>query len=373
MKFTPEEKTQFVARYHNGESIGHICKETGVARSTLYHWVKMYLPVVSNAERSYTLKDLQTLTKKTEKLEKIVQILKSVPCTVSSPLKEKLNALELLQNAFDVCTLCEALEVSRGTFYNYILRNKRSDAWFEKCREEYKQLIQQVYDENNQIFGGAKIRAILCGQGHLTSTKYVIELMRELGLYSISPTAKKEYLKTNQPQKKNILQQEFKTDYPNQIWVSDITCFKLNTKYFYTCIILDLFSRMIVAYRISKKNSTQLVSATFRQAYDVRSPKDGLIFHSDRGVQYASYSFRRLLSEHGFIQSFSASGKPHDNAVAEAFFASMKSEELYRQRYSSEKAFRSGVDEYISFYNKRKPHFSLNYKSPEQFEAVAAK
>ncbi|MEG1875700.1 MAG: IS3 family transposase, partial [Angelakisella sp.] len=162
-------------------------------------------------------------------------------------------------------------------------------------------------------------------------------------------------------------------DYPNQIWVSDITCFKLNTKYFYTCIILDLFSRKIVAYRISKKNSTQLVSATFRQAYDVRSPKDGLIFHSDRGVQYASYSFRRLLSEHGVIQSFSASGKPHDNAVVEAFFASMKREELYRRSYSSEKAFRSGVDEYISFYNKRRPHFSLNYKSPEQFEAVAAK
>lgn len=202
MKFTPEEKTQFVARYHNGESIGHICKETGVARSTLYHWVKMYLPVVSNAERSYTLKDFQTLTKKTEKLEKIVQILKSVPCTVSSPLKEKLNALELWQNAFDVCTLCEALEVSHGTFYNYILRNKRSDAWFEKRREEYKQLIQQAYDENNQIFDATKISAILCGQGHLTSTKYVTELMRELGLHSISPTAKKKYLKTNHPRRK---------------------------------------------------------------------------------------------------------------------------------------------------------------------------
>lgn len=143
----------------------------------------------------------------------------------------------------------------------------------------------------------------------------------------------------------------------------------MGTKYFYTCVIIDLFSRMVVAYGISKKNSTQLVSATFRKAYTERTPKDGLVFHSDRGVQYASHSFQKLLSEHNVTQSFSASGKPHDNAVEEAFFASLKREAIYRHDYTSEKAFCNGVEKYIDFYNCRRPHFTLNYKTPAQFEA----
>lgn len=151
----------------------------------------MCLPVVSDAGHSYTLKECRALERKVAKLENIIKVLKSVPCTVSAPLKEKLDALETLQGAFDVYTLCEALEVARGTFYNHILRNKRNEAWYEKYRRECKLLIQQVYDENNQIFGAAKIRTLLCEQGFQTSVKYVAELMQEMGLNSVTTKSKK--------------------------------------------------------------------------------------------------------------------------------------------------------------------------------------
>nr|WP_326184209.1 IS3 family transposase [uncultured Oscillibacter sp.] len=129
-----------------------------------------------------------------EKLENVVTILKTVNCTIHAPLKEKLSELELLYGQYDVHTLCEALEVPRGTFYNHILRNKRGNAWFEKRREVYRILIREVFDEYRQVLGAEKIRMILMQRGHQVSTKFVAGLMREMGLSSVRSTAKQDYL-----------------------------------------------------------------------------------------------------------------------------------------------------------------------------------
>ena len=139
---------------------------------------------------------------------------------------------------------------------------------------------------------------------------------------------------------------------------------KLDNRYYYVCVILDLFSRKVISYKISKKNSTQLVTSTFKIAWKHRNPEAGLIFHSDRGAQYTSYRFQQLLHEHMVVQSFSNSGRPHDNAVAESFFASFKKEELYRRDYASETAFKKGIDSYIEFYNTRRPHSTLKNRTP---------
>ena len=165
-----------------------------------------------------------------------------------------------------------------------------------------------------------------------------------------------------------MVRQQFHADRPNQIWVSDITYFKLEQNHFYVCVIIDLFSRKVISYKISKKNSTQLITSTFKMACETRQPDPGLIFHSDRGSQYTSHRFLQLLQEHGMIQSFSNSGRPHDNAVAESFFASFKREELYRKYYSSEKEFKQGGDSYITFYNQQRPHRTLKNKTPKQVE-----
>lgn len=372
MRYSDEEKRSLVLRYQNGESADHVCAETGIARSTFYSWVKPYQTTLTEAGTLVMPKEFASLKRRVEKLEAIIQVLKSVECTVSSPLPDKLKELERLYGQFSVHTLCDALEVSRGTFYNHILRNKRSEAWFVKRRAELCQKIRDIYNDSNQIFGAEKVRAVLVSQGETVSKKYVAELMREMGLVSISPSAKKEYKRLYEAgTKRNILDRNFKADKPNQIWISDITCFKLKGKYYYIGIIMDLYSRRIIAYRISPHNSTKLISIAFRQAYAERTPPKGLIFHSDQGVQYTSLAFCNLLLSCDVRQSFSDTGKPHDNAVAESFFSCMKREELYRRDYRSVAEFRKGVDDYISFYNTKRPHRTLNFKSPEQMEESA--
>ena len=371
MVYTHQEKAGIIAQYRQGRSANDLSEEYGVCKRTIYRWAKEYRNIVPNEKRTLTTKEYDMLLRRVEKLENIVAILKTVNCTVHDPLKKKLHELELLYDQYDVHTLCEALDVSRGTFYNHILRNKRGNAWFEKRREEYCILIREVFDEHRQVLGAEKIRTILVQRGYQVSIEYVARLMKEMGLASIHSTAKQDYIKLNATEKKrNILRQQFQANRPNQIWIGDVTCFKLGERYLYTCVILDLFSRRIVAYNVSKKNSTQLITSTFKTAWEQRSPNAGLIFHSDRGAQYTSHRFRQLLHERSVEQSFSNSGKPHDNAVAESFFATLKKEYLYRKDYTSEAAFKRGLASYIEFYNTQRPHRTLKNQTPCQIEEL---
>lgn len=310
------------------------------------------------------------MAQKLRKLEQKLEILQKVNCTVSAPLQEKLQELAKLLGQYSVHALCEALCVSRGTFYNHIFRRKEVTA-YDKRRAEMKEHIQAVFDESQQRFGANKIAAVLADRGVRTSPKYVAELMREMGLQSVSIYSKRDYQKSERLAKKqNILQRQFKVADPNRVWVSDITCFKINGKYLYVCVILDLFSRKVVAHRVSPKNSTYLVTSIFHQAYRNRNEPQQLMFHSDQGPQYTSNTFRKLLRMNKVFQSFSKSGRPHDNAVAEPFFASMKREEIYRTQYHSERQFTGSVDTYIEFYNTKRPHSTLNYKTPDGFELL---
>lgn len=194
--------------------------------------------------------------------------------------------------------------------------------------------------------------------------------MKELNLISIRENAKSNYKKRQEYQKRNLLHQNFKAARKNEIWVSDITYFKIKDYALYLCVILDLFSRCVVGYRVSRKSSTNLVTATFRAAFQDRDSPEGLTFHSDRDGQYISDTFRQLLQGSGVAQFFSNSGCPYDNAVAETFFATFKKEEAYRREYSSEADFRKSVDAYVRFYNEVRPHQTLAYKSPARFEEL---
>ena len=196
--------------------------------------------------------------------------------------------------------------------------------------------------------------------------KRIAAIMQELGLQSIRPDAKKQYKKQQQYKKQNLLERQFTADHPNQIWVSDITYFKVNDYWMYLCIILDLFSRRIVGYRVSRNASTNLVTSTFRTAFRERGNPSGLTFHSDRGKQYTSATFTALLQKCGVKQSFSATARPHDNAVAETFFASFKKEEAYRREYTSEQSYRKSVEQYIRLYNELRPHRTMKYKTPHR-------
>ena len=365
MKFTKEEKIAF-ERYQDGETVLSICSENQVPRSTFYRWIQDYQQTRTDTGTVVTPQEFLYLKRRISKLEDMIQILKTVSCTVFSPLQEKLKAMEPLYGQFSVHALCDALEVSRGTFYNHIFRNKKGDTLAAKRRTELKTRIQSIYDDSEQIYGAGKITALLQNQGVKTSKKYISQLMKELGISSVSTTAKKEYKKWKKGQNRNLLQRQFQTERPNQVWIYDITVFKFHDKYYYLCVIIDLFSRMVISYRISHKSSTQLLTKTFKQAYADRQPKAELMFHSDRGTQYMSHAFVHLLENFGVEQSFPRTACPHDNAVSEALFSILKKEELYRRHYTSEGDLMRGIAHFIAFYNVERPHSILHYKTPEQ-------
>lgn len=370
MYLSAEEKQALVSRYHAGESVAEICADTGVARSTFYTWIRPYTTTITDSGHVVSQQEFIKMKQRIRKLEQKVEILQKVSCTASAPLQEKLQELSKLYGQYSVHALCEALCVSRGTFYNHIFRRKEVTA-YDKRKSEMKKHIKAVFDESHQRFGANKIAAVLSTQGISTSSKYVRELMQEMGLQSITRYSKRDYQKGKRLAKKqNVLQRQFKADEPNRVWVSDVTCFKINDKYLYICVILDLFSRKVVAYRVSPKNSTYLITSTFRQAYQNRNAPQSLMFHSDQGAQYTSKTFCKLLRMNKVVQSFSAPGQPHDNAVMESFFSFMKREEIYRTHYKSEQQFAKSVDNYMEFYNTQRPHSTLNYKTPDQFEAI---
>ena len=264
MRLSIEEKQALVARYHAGESATEICADVDVARSTFYTWLKPYTTAPTATGYTGSQQEFNKMKQKIQKLEQKVEILQKVGCTASAPLQEKLQELSKLYGQYSVHALCEALCVSRGTFYNHIFRRKDVTA-YDKRRGEMKEHIKAVFDESQQRFGSNKIAAVLSAQGIPTSPKYVQDLMQEMGLQSITQYSKRDYQKGKRLDKKqNLLQQKFQADEPNRVWVSDVTCFKINDKYLYVCVILDLFSRKVVAYRVSPKNSTYLITSTFR-------------------------------------------------------------------------------------------------------------
>lgn len=231
--FTIKEKQTSVDRYLSGESVTFIADELGVAKSTLYNWIKKFKPVAE--EKKFTAKDFNNLEQRTNRQSDMIEILKTVECNAHSPLQEK------LYGKYSVHVLCDALNVPRGTFYNHIKRNKRDNVWYKKRHEYFCGEIRRIFEEYNQIFGARKIAAVLRNNGEQVSDKYVRKLMNEMNLNSIRTTSKKEYLKDKR--KRNILRQQFNVNKPNIAWVSDITYYKFNDKWFFICAMLLIKSQ----------------------------------------------------------------------------------------------------------------------------------
>ncbi len=374
MNYTFETKNAVIGRYINdGITISQIAQDTGIPRSTLYSWIKRYQKEGHqiNSALIFTKRDFQRLENRIKHLEGILSILKTVPCSVHASLKERLNAIEALQGQYSIHMLCEAMNIARGTFYNHILRNKRDNAWYVKRREELRMKIQEIYDGSNQIFGSKKIAAILKKEGVRVSDKMVANLMQDMGLISIRQDSKKIYAKEVM-ENKDYVRRQFDVQYPNQVWCSDVTLFNHKQKHYYICVVMDLFARKIVGYMVSHRNSTHLVRIAVQKAYKVRRPDAGLIFHSDRGGNYCSKALREYLVKLGIVQSFSRPHMPYDNSVMESFFSTMKREELYRTKYRSERELMEAISAYMAFYNEKRPHTKLKYKTPSEVEAEYA-
>ena len=334
-KHPERSKTAAVNRYLNGDTISKISQDFGISRTTVYSWIKDYNATFNKGEAP-NFRYLHDLQQKCERQRIIIEILHRSPVASSAPLSKRYEVIKALSSEYNVNILCEALNVAKGSYYNHILRNKNGATIEAKRQSEMAPIIEQIFHENNEIFGSSKIYAILKDRGYAISESTVAKIMHNNGLFSIRTCAKTLY-KQQLERKNNILQQQFSVSRPDEVWVSDVTYFSVFNRMYYICVVIDLYARKVIAYKISKHNSTQLTKSTVKTAYETRKPTEKLLFHSDQGSNYTSNEFRKYLKSINVTQSFSNPGMPYDNSVMESFFGNFKREALYRYRFKTEK------------------------------------
>jgi transposase InsO family protein len=267
--------------------------------------------------------------------------------------------------------MCRVLEVSRGGYYKWQKRRKsRRETENDKLLIE----IRVEYKKGRKTYGSPTITdEINKKSDRKINRKRVARIMRENGIRA--KTKRKFKITTHSSHKypisPNLLKQNFVTTALNKVWLSDITYIRTMEGWLYLATIMDLYSRKIVGWAMSERLTRQLVMDAFEHAVGRRGHVNGLIFHSDRGSQYASYDFRDLLTKHYCISSMSGTGNCYDNAVAESFFSTLKRELIFDMTYETRREAISSIFEYIEvFYNRIRRHTSIGGLSPETFEAL---
>ncbi|MBU0279371.1 IS3 family transposase, partial [Gemella sp. zg-1178] len=291
-------------------------------------------------------------------------------CHIHSTLKQRLEAINPLKNQHNIKLLCKVLNVNRSTYYKYI------SSKISKITEENQyifRLILEIHGKYKKRLGIYKITHILNRDyGIKISVGRVYRLNKKLNLPTmptVKPFIKRNSVDTEDSYFQNHLNKEFNPTEPNLVWVSDFTYIKVNNSWVYLCVIMDLFSRKIVSWNISKNQDSNLIISIFNEAYEKRNRPKSLMFHSNRGTQFTSFAFRSLLDNNSIVQSFSDKGHPYNNACCESFFKYLKKEEGNRKSYFSSKNLYLSLFEYIeSYYNDNIPHSSLDYMTPNDKE-----
>ncbi len=267
-----------------------------------------------------------------------------------------------------VAVMCRVLEVSRSGFYDWLGRPESARS---KRHRYLTTLIRQIHIENKQIYGSPRIHGELVDQGERVGENTVARLM---GKANIQSKVHKRFVVTTDSRKtkepaKNILNQDFAVQQPNEKWVSDITFIPTRKGWLYLAAIMDLYSRLVVGWAMGNKNNADLAGSALRMACARRGDVRGVLLHSDQGIQYASATYQELLHDIGATCSMSRKGNCWDNAPIESFFHSLKTEWSTFEDYRTRLEARSSIFSYIElFYNPKRRHSSLGNKSPMAFE-----
>lgn len=264
--------------------------------------------------------------------------------------------------------MCTVLGVSKSGYFKWLNRPK-SDR--QKRHEKLKKLILRTHIEFKQRYGSVKITKTLKKRGVKVSERTVSRIMTSNNWKSC--TVKKYKATTNSkhkhPVSNNILNRKFQVDQPNRFWVTDITYISTNEGWLYLASVMDLYSRRIVGWAMDKTMTKELVINALKMAYRRQKPKPGLIHHSDRGVQYASSEYQKLLNKYKMIGSMSRKGNCYDNACIESFHGILKRELVYQTKFRTRSEARKSTFEYIEFfYNSKRIHSTLDYHTPNEFE-----
>ena len=272
--------------------------------------------------------------------------------------------------AYPVTLLCKVMRVSRSGFYDY---NDRFQNPKDRPDETALQRrIKEIFDQSRGSYGSRRVVKQLRAEGRHIGRYKVRRIMRQMGLKAKTP--KRFKLTTDSrhsfPVAPNVLNRDFNVDAPNKVWTADISYVWTFEGWLYLAIIMDLYSRQIVGWAMHKRMKKQLALDALAMAYWQRKPSKGLLHHSDRGSQYACHDYRKLLGTYGMEASMSRKGNCWDNAPAERFFRSLKSERLTACRFVTRKEAKMEILDYITFYNSIRLHSALGYLSPMAYEKV---
>lgn len=273
------------------------------------------------------------------------------------------------QDRYPVGRACALLGISRSGYYAW---KKRKPSQREHNKQALIDFIRRIHRMSRRTYGSPRVYAQLKKLGYTCNLKTVARLMRQDGLKGQRKSRRvvTTNSKHNFPVAPNVLNREFQADKPNQKWVADITYIPTGEGWLYLAGVLDLFSRKVVGWEMSNQIDAELVEKALRMALYQRQPGKGLLHHSDRGSQYASYQIRNILADNHIQVSMSGKGDCYDNAVMESFFGTLKNEWIHHQKYETRSRARTDIFRYIEgFYNTVRLHSSLGYLSPNEFEA----
>lgn len=271
---------------------------------------------------------------------------------------------------FRIETMCRVLEVSRSCYYHF--RRRRNQSSFSSQKNApLVTTIREIHRDSKGTYGVRRVTAQLRRQGILCNRKRVAKIMQDNQIRAKTKRRFKRttHASTTRKASENLVQQRFVAERINQLWTSDMTYIWTREGWLYLSVILDVFGRRIVGYGMSRRLTAELVTTALQSALTQRTVKGGMIFHSDRGSQYASADVREILTNNNITQSMSSTGNCYDNAITETFFHTLKTEMVHWERFDTRDEARRKIFEYIEvFYNRQRLHSSLGYRTPVEAE-----
>ena len=278
--------------------------------------------------------------------------------------------MKAYEKSFTISVMCKVLKVNRSAYYHWV----NNGCVIDRVDVQLNTLIKDIFYQYREVYGTRRIKEVLVQEyGVIVSLRKIAKTMKLLGLtvkmkrkfrvtttdsnhnYSISP---------------NRLQRDFRTNVANEVYVGDITYIRTQQGWLYLAVVIDLYSRKVVGWSMDDTMKVSLVNNALEMALHTRKPNANLIWHTDRGSQYASDSHRALLAKYHILQSMSAKGDCWDNAVSESFFHSLKTELVHHERFKTRAEANQAIFEYIEvFYNRQRLHSSNGYMSPVNYEA----
>lgn len=274
------------------------------------------------------------------------------------------------RETFRVGVMCEVLKVSRSGYYAWRGR-PHSDR--ERANRALRATIERIHAESRGTYGSPRVHAALRREGFACGRHRVARLMRDEGIRSKTKRRFRSIAtkRSEMPSAPNLLARSFSAPARDRAWAADITIVRTGEGWLHLAVVLDLFSRKVVGWAMSDRVHQTLALEALAMAIARRRPRPGLVHHSDRGGQYASAAYQDRLDRHGIVSSMSRPANCLDNAVAESFFHTLKTELVYHEHYRTREAARLAIFEWIEgFYNRTRLHSTLGYRPPEEYETI---